>query len=43
MTFLLDFIKMYADVTQDDPFDSEDILEYFREDNEKKVKRTRYV
>ena len=38
MTFLLDFIKMYADVTQDDPFDSEDILEYFREIMRRKLK-----
>ena len=38
MTFLLDFIKMYADVTQDDPFDSEDILEYFEEIMRRKLK-----
>ena len=36
--FLMDFIKIYSDITQDDPFDSEDILEYFRRDNEIKLK-----
>ena len=27
----MDFIKMYSDITQDDPFDSEDILEFLEE------------
>ena len=36
--FLMDFIKIYADVTQDDPFDSEDILEYLEEAMRRKLK-----
>jgi len=36
--FLMDFIKIYSDITQDDPFDSEDILEYFEEVMRKKLK-----
>jgi len=36
--FLMDFIKIYADITQDDPFDSEDILEYLEEVMRRKLK-----
>ena len=36
--FLMDFIKIYADITQDDPFDSEDILEYLEEAMRRKLK-----
>ena len=36
--FLMDFIKIYSDITQDDPFDSEDILEYLEEIMRRKLK-----
>lgn len=36
--FLMDFIKIYSDITQDDPFDSEDILEYIEEIMRRKLK-----